>query len=242
MLPRMTAPRDLTGLLVTSLALLGCAGEPSTGNPPASIDASSTVDSAVPVDAAPTTTFSFFVTSTGGPTGGDFRAAAGDPNGLAGADAICQAKAAAAVPASASKTWRAYLSITGTNARDRIGTGPWFNKAGVMVATSVANLHDAAANQLNKANSTDENGVVVKGTGDTPNEHDILTGSNADGTAAAANCQNWTSAAQTGVTGQVGHHDRNNGSSWNAAHATQGCSAAAFVNTGGRGSFYCFAL
>ncbi len=242
----MTAPRDLTCLLVTSLALVGCAGEAPTGNPPATADASSAADAREDdAPATPTTTFSFFITSTGGPTGGDLRAQAGDTDGLAGADALCQAKAAAAVPASATKTWRAYLSTTAINARDRIGTGPWFNAAGVMVATSVANLHDAAANQLNKANSIDENGLVVNGTGDNPNQHDILTGSNADGTAAANHCQNWTSSAATGVTAQVGHHDRQGGgagTSWNAAHATGGCSQAAFVATGGRGSFYCFAL
>jgi hypothetical protein len=114
-----------------------------------------------------------------------------------------------------------------------------------MVASSVDNLHDAAANMLTKATSLDENGATVPGRGDTPNQHDILTGSTASGMAAANHCNNWTSSAATGVTAQVGHHDRDGGgadpTSWNAAHATGGCSAQAFVNTGGRGSFYCFA-
>lgn len=121
----------------------------------------------------------------------------------------------------------------------------WFNRNGAMVASSVDNLHDAAANMLAKTTALDENGAVVPGRGDTPNQHDILTGSTAAGMAAANHCDNWTSSAPNGVTAQVGHHDRDGGgadpTSWNAAHATQGCSAAAFVNTGGRGSFYCFA-
>jgi hypothetical protein len=188
--------------------------------------------------------FSFFITSTGGPNGGDFRRTPADADGLAGADEICRSKAAAAVPASGTQEWRAYLSTATVNAKDRIGAGPWFNRNGVMVASSVANLHDAAANAINKANAIDETGAVVPGRGDNPNQHDILTGSTAAGIAAATHCNNWTSSAATGVTAAVGHHDRDGGGadpmSWNAAHATSGCSAAAFVGTGGRGSFYCF--
>jgi hypothetical protein len=142
--------------------------------------------------------------------------------------------------------WRAYLSTAAINARDRIGTGPWFNKNGVMVATSVANLHDAAANNITKATALDENGATVNGAGDTPNVHDIITGSTAAGMTAATHCNNWTSSAATGATAQTGHHDRMGGganpTSWSSAHATQGCSAAAFVGSGGRGSFYCFAM
>jgi hypothetical protein len=131
------------------------------------------------------------------------------------------------------------------NARTRIGTGPWFNVNGVMVATSVDNLHDAAMNNVNKLTALDQTGATVNGTGDSPNTHDILTGSLSTGMAAANHCNNWTSSAATGVTANVGHHDRMGGgadsTSWSAAHATSGCSAAAFQGSGGRGSFYCFA-
>jgi len=222
--------------------LAGCAGNGTTSP---SIDAPPTEDAANTADAPPTTTFSFFISSTGGPLGGDFRKTAADTDGLAGADDFCRAKAIAAVPASASKTWHAYLSTATVNARDRIGTGPWFNKNGVMIATDVANLHDAAANNVNKTTAIDENGATVNGAGDNPNTHDIVTGSLANGMAAPTHCNNWTSSAATGVTANVGHHDRMGGgtapTSWNAAHASGGCSAQAFINTGGRGSIFCFA-
>jgi hypothetical protein len=224
--------------------LVGCAADaPNQPTVDAAIDAPQGQ-----IDAPPTTTFSFFITSTGGPLGGDFRRTAADTDGLAGADEICRAKAIAALPAAASRTWRAYLSTAAVNARDRIGTGPWFNKNNVMVASSVANLHDAAANNITKATALDETGAVVNGAGDNPNVHDIITGSTADGMSAANHCNNWTSAAAAGggVTAQTGHHDRMGGganpTSWNSAHATQGCSAAAFIASGGRGSFYCFAM
>ena len=230
----------------TTLALVflvACSGDAPT-NP--AIDAPATADAPSTADAPPTTTFSFFITSTGGPAGGDLRANTADADGLAGADALCRAKAIAAVPAAATRTWRAYLSTATVNARDRIGTGPWFNKDGVMVASSVANLHDAAANNIRKTTALDETGAVVNGAGDNPNVHDIITGSLANGMAAANHCNNWTSSAATGVTAQTGHHDRMGGgadpTSWNSAHATQGCSAGAFQNSGGRGSYYCFAL
>lgn len=233
-----------TWMIAASLAA-GCVGTAPT-NTSGSKDAAVNpmIDAAINADAA-TTTFSFFITSTGGPSGGDLRQNVGDSDGLAGADAICQAKAAAAVPASATKQWRAYLSTSTINARDRIGIGPWFNVNGVMVATTLDNLHDAAANNMTKATALDETGAMVNGSGDTPNTHDILTGSLANGMAAATHCNNWTSSAATGATAQVGHHDRMGGgaapTSWNAAHATSGCSAAAFQGSGGRGSFYCFA-
>jgi hypothetical protein len=225
-------------LVFALVVVSGCSGD----SPSPQSDAPAQGDAPPPGD-APATTFSFFITSTGGPNGGDFRANAGDADGLAGADELCRMKAVAATPAAASKTWRAYLSTATVNARDRIGAGPWFNRNGVMVASSVANLHDAAANMLNKTNSIDETGAVVNGAGDNPNQHDILTGSLANGMAAANHCENWTNS--TTARAQVGHHDRQGGGqdpmSWGSAHASQGCSAAAFVNTGGRGSFYCFA-
>lgn len=231
------------GKLAIALVLAaGCAGDAS--DPQSTTDAPPADSPPGTVD-APTTTFSFFITSTGGPAGGDFRASPADTDGLAGADELCRTKAIAAVPAAASRQWRAYLSTTTVNARDRIGTGPWFNVNGVMIATSVDNLHDAANNNVTKLTALDETGATVNGAGDSPNQHDIVTGSLANGMAAANTCNNWTSAAATGVTAQLGHHDRMGGGtdpmSWNAAHASQGCSAQAFVNTGGRGSIYCFA-
>ena len=169
---------------------VGCAGDSSDQQP--MIDAPPTADAPITID-APTTSFSFFISSTGGPLGGDFRRTAADTDGLAGADEFCRTKAVAAVPASASKQWRAYLSTSTVNARDRIGAGPWFNKNGVMIATSVDNLHDAAANNVNKTTAIDENGATVNGVGDNPNQHDIVTGSLANGMAAATHCNNWTS-------------------------------------------------
>ena len=182
----------------------------------------------------------FFITSTGSGKGADF-------GGLAGADKHC-ATLAAAVGAG-NKSWRAYLSASASgsspavNARDRIGKGPWQNAKGVVVAKDVAELH--GSNNLTKQTAVDEKGAIVNGRGDTPNQHDILTGSTAAGMATADHCNSWTSSAATGVRAQVGHHDRDGGgadpTSWSSAHATGGCSAAAFVATGGRGSFYCFA-
>jgi hypothetical protein len=196
-------------------------------------------------DTPPAASFSFFITSTGIPNGGDFRRTAADTDGLAGADELCQMKAAASVPASASRQWRAYLSTDAVNAKDRIGAGPWFNRNGVMIAASVAALHDPASNMINKENGLDETGAPVPGRTDNPNQHDILTGSTAAGVSSGNHCSNWTSSAESGTTAQVGHHDRMGGgadpTSWNSAHATNGCSAAAFVPTGGRGSIYCFA-
>ena len=145
----------------------------------------------------------FFITSDGPGKGGDL-------GGLAGADAHCTKLAAAA--GSTGKTWRAYLSTQGANAvnaKDRIGKGPWQNAKGTVVATSVADLH-SANNKLSKENSLSEKGEVINGRGDTPNRHDILTGSQSDGTAFAAGedrtCGNWTSST-TGAA-MVGHHDR----------------------------------
>lgn len=190
------------------------------------------------------TSLSFFITSKGSGNGANL-------GGLAGADKQCQTLAAAV--GQGSKVWRAYLSSAATdadpkavNARDRIGSGPWFNAKGVQVAASVADLH-SDSNKLSKENSLTEKGAVVNGRGDTPNTHDILTGSQLDGTLAtgAANltCNNWTSGGDGSA--QLGHHDRQGGgqnpTSWNSAHASRGCSQANLQGTGGDGLFYCFA-
>lgn len=230
-------------VLATGLSIgAGCGGGGS-GKPdgPAPGDAAT-------VDAPPASSnFSFFITSTGNPSGGDFRRSATDTDGLAGADAFCQMKAAAAVPASASRQWRAYLSTSTVNAKDRIGAGPWFNRSGTMIAASVAALHTPAMNLINKANGLDETGASIPGRGDTPNQHDIVTGSTAAGVSSGNTCNNWTSSAASGVTATVGHFDRMGVAgnidpmSFVEAHASQGCSADAFVPTGGRGSIYCFA-
>ncbi|MEO7733748.1 MAG: hypothetical protein ABIY55_22480 [Kofleriaceae bacterium] len=232
-----------TSLLVT---FVGVATSCGGGSEPAKPDAASAIDAAGQQDAPPAgANFSFFITSAGNPSGGDFRRTPADTDGLAGADAFCQSKAAAAVPASASRQWRAYLSTDTINAKDRIGAGPWFNRNGVMVAASITALLDPAMNLISKATGLDETGATVPGRGDTPNQHDILTGSTAAGIAAAAHCQNWTSSAATGDVAQVGHFDRMGGGddpmSWSTAHVTQGCAAASFPPTGGRGSIYCFA-
>jgi hypothetical protein len=186
---------------------------------------------------------SFFIASAGSGDGANL-------GGLAGADQICQARARAV--GAGSRRWRAYLSASAgsgrpaINARDRIGRGPWYNANGVPVALSVADLH-SANNRLSKENSLTEAGRVVNGRGDAPNTHDILTGSQADGTAfhgeADRTCGNWTS---NGVgSAQVGHHDRTGGgadpTSWNSAHPSRGCSQANLQASGGSGLFYCFA-
>lgn len=184
---------------------------------------------------------SFFITSVGSGNGANL-------GGLAGADAHCQnlAKAVGA----GDKEWRAYLSTQGAsavNAKDRIGSGPWFNSKGVQVAASVADLH-SDKNTLTKDTQLTEKGAVVNGRGDKPNQHDILTGSNLDGTTFPAgedhSCSNWTSEGDGSA--QVGHHDRQGGganpTSWNAAHASKGCSQQNLIATGGNGYFYCFAV
>ncbi len=195
------------------------------------------------VQAQNTPNLSFFITSAGSGNGANL-------GGIAGADAHCQ-KLASAVGAG-SRTWRAYLSMPASggqaavNARDRIGKGPWQNAKGVVVAQSVADLH-SDKNLLGKEGSLTEKGAVVNGRGDTPNTHDILTGSQADGTAAAAGadttCNGYTSSAEGSVL--MGHHDKQGGganpNSWNSAHGSKGCSQANLVGTGGAGLFYCFA-
>lgn len=185
---------------------------------------------------------SFFITSAGPGNGANL-------GGLAGADQHCATLAKAA--GSTKKAWRAYLSADAAagkpavNAKDRIGKGPWVNAKGVTVAQSVADLH-SDANKLSKENSISEKGEVINGRGDTPNRHDILTGSQLDGTlTASSTCGNWTSAAEDG-SASVGHHDRQGGganpTSWNFAHASKGCGQANLRATGGDGLFYCFAI
>jgi len=187
----------------------------------------------------------FFVTSAGPGNGADL-------GGLAGADRHCHTLAAAV--GAGDREWRAYLSTIATadapavNARDRIGTGPWFNVKGVRVAENVADLH-GEQNNLTKATVLTEKGDTVNGRGDRPNMHDILTGSALDGTAFTAdsstNCDNWTSSDSAGGT-RVGHHDRTGGgqdpTSWNSAHTSRGCGQENLRGTGGNGLFYCFAV
>ena len=187
----------------------------------------------------------FFVTSTGSGKGADF-------GGLGGADKHCQTLAAAV--GAGKHTWRAYLSAspTGTlpavDARDRIGKGPWQNAKGVVIARDVAELH--GKNNLDKKTALTENGDIVNGRGDTPNKHDILTGSKPDGTAFTGSeemtCGNWTKSGE-GVA-MVGHHDRMGlgapeaARSWNSSHPSQGCSDEGLKSTGGAGLLYCFAV
>ena len=189
----------------------------------------------------------FFVTSVGPGNGANL-------GGLAGADAHCQKLAAAA--GAGDRTWRAYLSTSAAdgkpavNARDRIGKGPWHNAKGAMVAKDLSNLHgdtlDEArtGNLVTKNNALTEKGDRVNGVGDTPNTHDVLTGSQPDGRAysdaADHTCKNWTSSSDGAA--QLGHSDRNGGGiSWNSTHPSRGCSQENLVATGGAGLFYCFA-
>ncbi|MDB5540070.1 MAG: hypothetical protein JWQ89_1797 [Devosia sp.] len=178
----------------------------------------------------------FFVTSAGPGDGANL-------GGLAGADAHCQKLAEAA--GSTGKTWKAYLSAEGVNARDRIGAGPWQNFNGDVIATDVANLH-SDANNLTKQTALSETGAITKGRGDQPNQHDILTGSNADGTLATGmTCGDWTLNGEGSA--MLGHSDRSGpdslatATSWNAAHPSRGCSQDNLVSTGGAGLLYCFA-
>ena len=190
------------------------------------------------------TGMSFFVTSTGPGNG----AALG---GLAGADKQCQTLAAAA--GAGNRAWRAYLSqqptsnVPGVNARDRIGKGPWQNAKGMVIASDVAQLH--SANNLSKQTALTETGATINGRGDTPNTHDVLTGSQPDGSFIAGNvnstCGNWTQSGEGSA--MVGHHDRSGldesvpAKSWNSSHMTRGCSQEALKSTGGAGLYYCFA-
>jgi hypothetical protein len=182
---------------------------------------------------------SFFVTSAGSGKGADL-------GGVKGADQHCQALAKAA--GAGSKTWRAYLSESpSTNARERIGKGPWTNAKGVVVAKNVEDLHQNP--NINKQTALTEKGEGINGRGDNPNMHDILTGSTPEGRAFPAGddrtCGNWTKSGDGSAV--VGHHDRTGlnesaeAKSWNSSHPSKGCSQDALKGTGGNGFFYCFA-
>lgn len=184
--------------------------------------------------AAGDASMSFFVTSHNPGKGGDF-------GGVKGADAHCQSLAESA--GVGDRQWAAYLSTSEENARDRIGAGPWYNAEGVMVAKDVEALHSVATN-VSQATALTEKGEHITGYGDTPNRHDILTASNAQGELEGGTCQDWTSSSNDeGV--MVGHFDRQGGgaqpTSWNSAHQTKGCDIPALKSTGGDGLLYCFA-
>ena len=193
--------------------------------------------------AAQSVGMSFFITSVGSGKGADF-------GGLEGADKHCQALAAAA--GAGNRTWHAYLSTQGpgaVNAKDRIGTGPWQNAKGVVIAKDVAELH--GNNNVNKQTGLTEKGEVVPGSGDTPNKHDILTGSKPDGTAFGGSddmtCGNWTKSGEGSV--MLGHFDRKGTNpdpvanvSWNSSHKSRGCSDELLKTTGSAGLIYCFAV
>jgi hypothetical protein len=218
-----TATKGIAGVSVAAAVLVaGCAGMGMQGQGKSS------------------SPMSFFITSVNPGKGADF-------GGLAGADKHCQTLAAAA--GAGDKTWRAYLSTTGpggVNARDRIGKGPWRNAKGVVVATDVEQLH--GANNINKETALTEKGGIVKARPDEPNEHNILTGSDANGRALSSTddttCRNWTSSTDGATV--VGHHNREGTpgpapTSWNSSHPTSGCSIEALRSTGGAGYLYCFA-
>jgi len=187
----------------------------------------------------------FFITSVGSGEGADL-------GGIAGADKHCQALAQAA--GAGDHTWHAYLSTQASggqkavNARDRIGRGPWQNAKGVVIARDLTELHNG--NNINKQTALTEKGTVVNGRGDNPNMHDILTGSQPDGTAFAGNqdmtCGNWMKSGSEGAA-MVGHHDRIGlrddapSKSWNSSHPSRGCSQDALRSSGGAGLFYCLA-
>jgi hypothetical protein len=190
------------------------------------------------------TAMGFFITSAGSGKGADL-------GGLAGADQICQMRAIAA--SAGGRTWRAYLSAgaaggqPAVSARDRIGAGPWYNAKSVLIANNLDELH--GANSITKQTALNEKGEVVNGRGDTPNMHDILTGSTTDGRLATGDkdmtCNNWTSSGEgatiVGHSDRIGLRDDDASHSWNSSHPTRGCGQEALISTGGNGYFYCFA-
>lgn len=236
-----------------SVGALACAGteppspEPVDSTPPPVAQDTepdtATVPDMVEMGGAKSVT-TFFVTSVGPGNGGDL-------GGLDGADAQCQALAAAEY--AGDHTWRAYLSASATDAapavhaRDRIGTGPWYNAEALLIAANVDALH-SDDNHVNKERATTERLDPVNGVGDDPNQHDILTGSQPDGTAFPVGedrtCGNWTSSGDGSA--MVGHHDRigrgDGVNSWNSEHPSRGCGQEDLVATGGAGLFYCFAI
>jgi hypothetical protein len=196
-----------------------------------------------PANQPPPQPMSFFVTSVGKGDGANL-------GGLAGADAHCQSLAAAV--GRGNVTWHAYMSAgaQGPNgivhARDRIGRGPWFNAKGALIASNVDDLHQDR-NNIRKPTALNEKGEEVNGVGNTPNMHDMLTGSDSTGRLVPGNvalttCNNWTSNGMGNA--MLGHHDRLGGpnASWNSVHSSRGCSQADLVATGGAGLFYCFAV
>jgi hypothetical protein len=215
----------------TKLALFACAAVAAIG---------------IGVGAQAQNAMTFFITSAGPGNGGDL-------GGLEGADRHCQTLAQAA--GAGGKTWRAYLSTQGANAvnaKDRVGRGPWQNAKGTVIAKDVADLH-SASNTISKQTALSEKGDPINGRGDTPNRHDILTGSQPDGTAFAGaddrTCGNWTKSGAGAA--MVGHHDRMGlneeppAKSWNSSHPSRGpgggCAQSDLRGTGGDGLFYCFA-
>jgi hypothetical protein len=241
--------RQLGTLALLSILAVGTTACQRAQDPPAAEDAA-------PAEKAPETVpqsremggvksvMTFFVTSRGLGKGGDL-------GGLSGADAHCQSLAQA--EGAGDHTWRAYLSTSAAdgqpavNARDRIGRGPWYNAEGLLIAANLDELH-SDENKINKETAVTERLDPVNGVGDTPNVHDILTGSRPDGTGYPASddltCRNWTSSASGAA--QVGHHDRRGlaegVNSWNSVHASRGCSQEQLQMTGGAGLFYCFAI
>ena len=199
-----------------------------------------------PQGQTPPAPMTFFVTSAGPGKGVNL-------GGLAGADALCQSFAAAA--GAGNRTWRAYLSTQGPgaiNARDRIGKGPWHNAKGELIANNIEDLHgdiERDRNNVTKGSALNEKGEVINGRGDTPNRHDILTGSTSHGRAytdaADHTCKNWTDGESPNGQGSthLGHHDRIGGgnTSWNSAHPSRGCSQENLRSSGGDGLLYCFA-
>ena len=248
---RATRGAVMFAALGAALLFGACGGSDAPATPAAAPDSPPAVEPD-PVESVPEiiemggakSVTTFFITSVGVGRGGDL-------GGVAGADAHCQALAEAEY--AGDHTWRAYLSTTATetepaaHARDRIGAGPWYNAEGLLIAANIAALH-GDGNRMTKETATTERLDPVNGVGDTPNRHDILTGSRPDGTAFDGaedlTCGNWTSS--DAGRAQVGHHDRmgrgDSAASWNSAHPSSGCSQDALVGTGGAGLFYCFGI
>src|SRR4051794_24431771 len=236
--------------LVAATSVWSAAQAPQPAAPPPAGQPSAPSQAGTPPQGrgaqGPQQPMSFFVTSRPIGKGANL-------GGLAGADAHCQALASAA--GAGDRTWHAYLSTQGPNAvsaRDRIGEGPWYNAKGQRIAQNLAELHgdtlDLArlGNSVTRVTAISEKGDPINGVGATPNQHDMLTGSQPDGRAftdaADHTCSNWTSDAATG-SAQLGHHDRAGGTniSWNSTHPSRGCGQENLVSTGGAGLFYCFA-
>ena len=235
----------LTSVVIVALvmsAVPGCRQAQDTETTAPAAESSEAVPESRAMGGAKSVTM-FFITSRGPGNGGNL-------GGVAGADTHCQMLAGA--EGSGDHTWRAYLSTSATDgqpavhARDRIGNGPWYNSAGELIAANIEELHSDRV-RINKEMALTEKAEPVNGVGDTPNLHDILTGSRPDGTAYPASddltCRNWTSSGEGRA--QVGHHDRRGlaegVNSWNSVHASGGCSQADLQATGGGGLFYCFA-